>query len=115
LYVETLDAVLREALDRAGFSANEVTLVLPHNVNRLSWRQVADSMGIPLERIFLDNVAKLGHCFGADPFINLSDARSAGKVRPGDIVLLATAGLGATFAAMVVRVGEGQARKGHTR
>lgn len=107
-YVQTISEVLRDALDRAGFDAGELTAVLPHNVNRLSWRQVADNVGIPLERIFLDNVPRLGHCFGADPFINLSDARAAGRIRPGDVVLLATAGLGATFAAIVVRVGTPQ-------
>lgn len=105
LYVETLGGVIADALRRSGQDVGDVAIVLPHNVNRLSWRQVADHVGLPIGRVFLDNVGRLGHCFGADPFINLADARAAGRVREGDLVLLATAGLGATFAAIVVRAG----------
>lgn len=107
IYAGTLVSVMNEALGQAGFGVGDVAAVLPHNVNRFSWKQLSRGLGIPLEKVYLDNVSKLGHCFGADPFINLSDAKKGGIVGPGDLVLLATAGLGATFAAIVARVGEG--------
>jgi 3-oxoacyl-[acyl-carrier-protein] synthase-3 len=106
LYGNSLVAVMREALDDAGLIPDDVAMVLPHNVNRYSWRQVARDAGIPFSRVYLDNVARIGHCFGADPFINFADALAARRIGPGDVVLMATAGLGATFAAIAVRVGE---------
>ena len=60
-------------------------------------------LGIPLARVFLDNVPVTGHCFAADPFINYVSARDAGRLRPGDLYLMASVGLGATFSAMVLR------------
>ncbi|MET7680648.1 3-oxoacyl-ACP synthase [Streptomyces sp. NPDC005423] len=36
------------------------------------------------------NIARVGHCFAADPLINLVDRWSAGNVRPGGLYLLAS-------------------------
>ena len=105
IYLSTLTQVMRQALARAGVATSDLTAVLPHNVNRMSWKRVARELGVPVDRIYLDNVARLGHCFGADPIINLATARAAGLVGPGDLVLLASAGLGASFGATVVRLG----------
>ena len=60
-----------------------------------------DIIGLPLERVFLDNVPVTGHCFCADPFINYRTALDLGRLRPGDHYLIAAVGLGATFSAMV--------------
>ncbi|TDV54824.1 ketoacyl-ACP synthase III family protein [Actinophytocola oryzae] len=107
VYNETVIGTMHDALAGIGLDFSDVDLVLPHNVNTFSWRKISAGCGIPLDRIYLDNVATLGHCFGADPFINLASARVAGKLRPGNIVLLVAAGLGATFATVVARIGEG--------
>ncbi|MGQ0838588.1 3-oxoacyl-[acyl-carrier-protein] synthase III C-terminal domain-containing protein [Actinokineospora sp.] len=105
-YVDTLATVLTDALSRAGVGLGEFAAIMPHNVNRVSWQQVADCLGISLAKVYLDTLPALGHCFGADPFINLADARATGRVGPGDIVVLVSAGLGATFAALVLRLGQ---------
>jgi 3-oxoacyl-[acyl-carrier-protein] synthase-3 len=104
-YVPTLAAVLRDAVRDAGLVLEDVSLVLPHNVNRFSWSETARLLGIPLDRVYLDNLPRMGHCFAADPFVNLATARAEGATRPGDTVLLASAGQGGTFAAAVVRIG----------
>ncbi len=87
----------------------DVSMVLPHNVSTRSWNQISKIGGIPGGRVYLDNVAKLGHCGCCDPFINLAAARDTGHVTSGDRVALAAAGLGAAFAATVVEIGEGSA------
>jgi 3-oxoacyl-[acyl-carrier-protein] synthase III len=107
IYVDVFAGVMRQALTDSGVAAADLAAVLPHNVNRLSWRRIAGDLGVPADRIYLDNVSRLGHCFSSDPFINLATARAAGRVGPGDLVLMASAGLGAAFAAIVIRLGEG--------
>ncbi|MFF4399828.1 3-oxoacyl-[acyl-carrier-protein] synthase III C-terminal domain-containing protein [Streptomyces sp. NPDC001480] len=102
LYGPGLCEVIDAALDEAGCSLDELALVLPHNVNRLSWIGVCKALGLPLERVFLDLVPYTGHCFCADPFINLQKAGELGRLRPGDRYLMTSVGLGATFAAMVL-------------
>ncbi|MEU5116160.1 3-oxoacyl-[acyl-carrier-protein] synthase III C-terminal domain-containing protein [Streptomyces longwoodensis] len=98
-----LAATVREAVDAAGVTLDDLALVLPHNVNRLSWSWTCRELGLPLERVYLDNIPVTGHCFTADPFVNHVHARAAGLLRPGDLYLMAAVGLGATFSAAVLR------------
>jgi 3-oxoacyl-[acyl-carrier-protein] synthase-3 len=94
--------IATEAVREAGLSWDEIQLVLPHNVNRVSWVQVAKLLGLPLDRIHLDLVPAYGHCFSADPFLNYLAARDAGRLTPGRPYLMVTAGLGAVASAMVL-------------
>ncbi|MEY9870937.1 3-oxoacyl-[acyl-carrier-protein] synthase-3 [Streptacidiphilus sp. MAP12-33] len=102
-YVPMLVAAMTDAVEQAGLGFADLALVLPHNVNRYSWSRVCRTIGLPLDRVFLDNVPELGHAFGADAFVNHADASSRGRLASGDHYLMAGVGLGATFAAMVFR------------
>jgi 3-oxoacyl-[acyl-carrier-protein] synthase-3 len=106
-YVELLGQAMAAAIEDAGCDPAGIAAVLPHNVNRLSWKKICAALGIPADRVFLDNVPKLGHCYASDPFINLAAARGGGRVAAGDLVLMVGAGMGAAFAAAVVQLGEG--------
>ncbi|MGP3937816.1 3-oxoacyl-[acyl-carrier-protein] synthase III C-terminal domain-containing protein [Nonomuraea sp. KM88] len=101
VYPNAVADVLTAAVDRAGISLDDVALILPHNVNRVSWVRVCRLMGFPLERVLLDNVPETGHCFCADSFINLRTAQELGRLRPGDRYVMAAVGLGGFFSAMV--------------
>ncbi|MFI9360459.1 3-oxoacyl-[acyl-carrier-protein] synthase III C-terminal domain-containing protein [Kitasatospora sp. NPDC053057] len=101
LYGPGLCEVIHAALAEAACGLDELALVLPHNVNRLSWIGVCKELGLPLDKVFLDMVGESGHCFCADPFINLQKATGLGRLQPGDRYLMTSVGLGATFAAMV--------------
>ncbi len=100
-YVPLLSETILSAIKNAGLTLNDIRLILPHNVNLISWENTAKSMNFPLEKIYLKNVKKYAHCFGADIFINFSDALAEEKLKPGDYYVMATVGLGATFAAAV--------------
>ena len=100
-YTDMLATAMLSAAESAGVALGDIAMVLPHNVNRISWVRLCQMIGYPVERIFLDNVAKLGHCFCADPLVNLASAIENDRIESGDFYMLATAGLGATFAAMV--------------
>lgn len=101
LYQQALAEVVHAAIDEAGMAPTDIDLVLPHNVNVVSWHRIARVLGLPADRILLDNVPVTGHCFCADPFINYQTARELGRLRPGDRYVMTSAGLGATFSAMV--------------
>jgi 3-oxoacyl-[acyl-carrier-protein] synthase III len=103
VYTSTLADAIADAVARAGLSIGDVTAVLPHNVNRMSWLRVLRRLGLPKDRLVLDNQAELGHCFSADPFINYQTARERGRLGPGDVYVMTGAGLGATLAAMAFR------------
>ncbi|MFJ8039304.1 3-oxoacyl-[acyl-carrier-protein] synthase III C-terminal domain-containing protein [Kitasatospora sp. NPDC096147] len=102
-YPETMAEVIRTAAERAGIELDELALILPHNVNQVSWRRLSRELKLPIERVLLDNVPTVGHSFAADGFINLHTAVAKGLLRPGDRYMIAASGLGATFSAMTVR------------
>ncbi|MEV7467356.1 3-oxoacyl-[acyl-carrier-protein] synthase III C-terminal domain-containing protein [Streptomyces kronopolitis] len=103
LYTEALGEVMLAACENSGIAFDDIDLIIPHNVNTISWHAVADQLDLPWERIFLDNIPVTGHCFSADPFVNYGTAGQLGRLRPGGRYLLTAVGLGATFSAMVVQ------------
>jgi 3-oxoacyl-[acyl-carrier-protein] synthase-3 len=101
-YPVSLAEAIAAAVSQAGMSLQDIGLILPHNVNVLSWQRLCRRIGFPADRVLLSNVPVTGHAFCADAFINYTTAADRGLLRPGTRYLLAAAGLGATFSAMVV-------------
>jgi 3-oxoacyl-[acyl-carrier-protein] synthase III len=102
-YHDTLAEVVHAALEVAGLAITDVDLLLPHNVNTVSWHRSAEAIGLPVERVLLDNVRLTGHCFCADPFINYRTAVDLCRLNPGDRYVMVSVGLGSTFSAMVLQ------------
>lgn len=102
LYAPVLADVVRDAVERAGTTLDEVDVIIPHNVNLQSWRQTIAELGVDRSKVFLDNVERFSHCFASDVFLNYRTLRDAGRLTAGRTYVFATVGLGATFAAMVL-------------
>jgi 3-oxoacyl-[acyl-carrier-protein] synthase III len=102
-YRPSLAEVMRQALDEAGLTLDDIRVVLPHNVNLVTWQRMCLLLKFPRDRVVLDNIATSGHVFCADVFVNYQTACERGLLQPGDRYLAAAvgAGGGATFAAMV--------------
>lgn len=105
-YTEAVATHVVEALGRFGIALDAVALVLPHNVNMASWLAVARGLGLPPGRLYLGNVGRLGHCFGADPFLNACDALAEGRIVQGDLVLMVSVGMGMSLSCTLARVSE---------
>jgi 3-oxoacyl-[acyl-carrier-protein] synthase-3 len=101
-YFPTAKHVINEALNRAGWKAGDVSLVLPHNVSARSWEILLGLVGIPRARLWDRNIARVGHTLAGDNFINLRDASDEGSVTPGDRLLLFSYGYGAHWTALTV-------------
>jgi len=102
-YIPALVSTVHEALESAGITPEQLSLILVHNVNLLSWNMFSQASGIPVEKIYLDNVSEIGHCFTSDPFINYTSALKNNRIRPGDYIMFAAVGMGAIFSAAVIR------------
>lgn len=101
VYSKKVVSIIFQILSRHHLTMEEIKCIFPHNVNTLSWIQIAKFLSIDIEKIFLKNISQMGHCFGSDPFINLKEGVMQGVVFPGDYYLLVTVGLGATFSVML--------------
>lgn len=100
-YCDVLADVMLAAVERAGLTLDEIGLILPHNVNVVSWKRVCARLRFPIGRVMLDNVPRVGHTFAADAFINYRTAVEKGLLAADEPYLVAAAGFGATFSAMV--------------
>ncbi|KSW28531.1 3-oxoacyl-[acyl-carrier-protein] synthase III C-terminal domain-containing protein [Cellulomonas sp. B6] len=103
VYGSTLAAVVDEALTAAGLRAEDLALYLPHNINKMLCQRTASNLGLRRDQVVTDNIARTAHCWGADTFLNYRTAVDTGRLAPGDHYLMTSVGLGATFAAAVLR------------
>lgn len=94
---------IREGLQKAGLSANDIDWVIPHNVSSRSWEILAKLVGIPKERIWLSNIPRLGHTVSTDHLINLRDMEEQGILKRGDTMLLFGFGFGASWSTMIIK------------
>jgi 3-oxoacyl-[acyl-carrier-protein] synthase III len=61
--------------------------------------------GFTPSQLYIDNILRLGHCFAADPVINLVDRAEAGQVRAGGYYLLASSVPGTRIGVLLRRLG----------
>lgn len=107
MYDDEVGGVIGRALKEANADASELRSYLPHNVGRIVGVRTGMSAGLRREQVDHGTLAETGHCWSADNFMNIEAAQREGRLDPGDLFLLTSVGLGATFAAMVCRyVGE---------
>jgi 3-oxoacyl-[acyl-carrier-protein] synthase-3 len=101
-YFPTARTAVEEVLRKAGITLRDVSWVIPHNVSLRSWEILLRLLDCPREKLFADNIGRIGHTIAADNFINLRDATDAGLLRPGDLLLLFTFGYGLNWSCMLL-------------
>ena len=96
---------VERALAAAGVSADEVRLVVPHQANARIIEAATRRLGIDESRVML-NIATHGNTSAASVPMALCDAVVAGRVSPGDLVVMTAFGGGVTWASSVYRWGD---------
>lgn len=91
-----------QALERAGVTADELALVIPHQANIRIIQAVVDRLGIGMDRavIALD---RYGNTSSASIPLAFDVARQEGRIKTGDYALLTGFGAGMTWASSVVK------------
>jgi len=90
------------AMSQAQVSADQLSLVIPHQANIRIIQAACQRLGVPMERavVVLD---RYGNTSSASIPLAVADARSQQRVHPGDLVLMTGFGAGMTWASAVVR------------
>ena len=91
-----------EALTRAGVTADQVDLLVPHQANLRIIEATAKHAGLPMSKVMV-NVDRYGNTSSASIPLALGQAVAEGRVGPGSVVLLVAFGAGFTWASAVVR------------
>lgn len=74
----------------AGIGVEEIDGLLHNNIYLPVVTMKEVQAGFAQTQLETSNIARIGHCFAADPLINLVDRQSAGAVREGGLYLLAS-------------------------
>ena len=97
----TLAASALAAVEKAGWSPDEIDLVIPHQANVRIIEAVAKGLKLPMERFFV-NIDKYGNTSAASVGIALDEAVAQGRVKPGDKIVFVAFGAGFTSGAIAL-------------
>ncbi len=89
---------------KAGWELEDVSLFIPHQANTRIIESAAKRLNLPMDKFFV-NLERYGNTSAASIPIALTEAVAAGKVHPGDKVVLVGFGAGLTWAAAAVEWG----------
>ncbi|UWE09980.1 3-oxoacyl-[acyl-carrier-protein] synthase III C-terminal domain-containing protein [Actinacidiphila bryophytorum] len=93
--------IMREAVDRAGCTLDDIEWIIPPNQGYAFWEGVLDREPVA-GKVFFDNNRRFSHCLAADILINAATLTHERRFSPGRPSMFLATGLGWTFSAMVV-------------
>ncbi|MEW6354726.1 MAG: beta-ketoacyl-ACP synthase III [Planctomycetota bacterium] len=100
--VRKMSDLLIEGMEQCGLAAEDVALVVPHQVNQRVIEPATERARIPIEKVFM-NIEKYGNTSGASVPLALDEAVKAGRIKRGDHVILVGFGGGLVWGVAVIR------------
>jgi 3-oxoacyl-[acyl-carrier-protein] synthase-3 len=89
-------------LSRHGVTGKDLACFIPHQANKRIILSTADRLGLPLERVII-NIDRFGNTTAATIPIAMQTALEEGRLKKGDLVLLASVGAGFTVGATLLQ------------
>ena len=100
--VRSMADISAEMVAKAGYTVEDIDLVVPHQANQRITDAVASRLGVPEEKVY-SNIAEMGNTSSASIPIALDECIQSGKIKDGSLVLLTAFGGGVTWGGTVVR------------
>ena len=100
--VRSMAEISRDVLERAGVKSDEIDLFIPHQANQRITEAVADRLNVDMSKVY-SNIAVHGNTSSASIPIALDECVEAGRIKEGDLVLMASFGGGVTWGAVLMR------------
>ena len=95
--------LIEETLAACGLTYDDVTIVIPHQVNERIIDAAMGRLGMPVDKCFV-NIDRYGNTSAASVPIALDEARRQGRLGPGDTAILLAFGSGLTWAVTVAKM-----------
>ena len=100
--VRKTEEISRVIMQRNGLTSDDVALFVSHQANRRIITAAADRLGIDPAKVII-NLEKYGNTTAATIPLALEDCVQDGRLKKGDLVLLASVGAGFTVGAVLLR------------
>lgn len=101
--VKNLSSASIDVLADAGLNAADVDWVVAHQANLRILTQVADRVGVPMEK-YVINIEEYGNTSSASIPIALDEAVRDGRIKQGQTVLMCALGAGISWGSALVRM-----------
>jgi len=100
--VRRMAEMAADLLERNGFKGDDLALVVPHQANLRIIRAMQERLGVPDSKVMV-NIDRYGNTTAGTIPLGMWDAIAQGKLKKGDLVLLAAVGAGYTTGGVLLR------------
>jgi 3-oxoacyl-[acyl-carrier-protein] synthase-3 len=97
--LELVDTTIKET----GITADQLSIVIPHQSNLRIIESARERLNLPPDRMFT-NIQRYGNTSAASIALGLDECRKSGRIKSGDLVLLAAFGAGLTWGSALIRL-----------
>ena len=94
--------VINEALEANSLTTENIDLLIPHQANLRITQMVQKRLGLSDDQVF-SNIHKYGNTTAATIPIALAEAFNEGRIKEGDLLVLAAFGAGFTWASAIMK------------
>jgi 3-oxoacyl-[acyl-carrier-protein] synthase III len=102
--VRKTEEIARRVLDRNGLKPSDLDLFVSHQANRRIIEAATKNLDLDTDKVII-NIERFGNTTAATIPLALNDAVCSGRLKKGDLVLLASVGAGFTVGAVLLRWG----------
>jgi 3-oxoacyl-[acyl-carrier-protein] synthase-3 len=100
--VRKMAEAAEKVLERNGILGSDLACFIPHQANKRIIESTAHRLGMPMERVIL-NIDRYGNTTAGTIPLAMDTAIEEGRLKKGDLVLLASVGAGFTVGATLLR------------
>jgi len=100
--VRSMAEISRDVLEKAGHKAEDIDLFIPHQANQRITEAVADRLNVDSSKVY-SNIAVHGNTSSASIPIALDECVQSGRIKDGDLVMMASFGGGVTWGGVLVK------------
>jgi 3-oxoacyl-[acyl-carrier-protein] synthase-3 len=102
--VRKTEEITRRILERNGLTPQDLNLFVSHQANRRIIQSATEKLGVSPDKVII-NIERFGNTTAATIPLALNDAMCSGRLKKGDLVLLASVGAGFTVGTVLLRWG----------
>ncbi len=100
--VKKMADAVRIVIEKAGLTPDDISLFVPHQANIRIIEAMAKRLGIGMDRV-VQNIQNYGNTSSASVPLALDEANRAGRMKPGDNVVMVAFGGGLIWGAALVK------------
>jgi 3-oxoacyl-[acyl-carrier-protein] synthase-3 len=100
--IQRFSEVIMEGLTANNLKTTDIDMLIPHQANLRISQFIQKKFGLPDEKVY-NNIMKYGNTTAASIPIALTEAWEDGRIKAGDLVVLAAFGSGFTWGSVIIR------------